>query len=110
MEKLIEAYNKISGIIKELEMCGACEVEWLDTEYPPMKYIIITQWHIMGMDNATAIQCFKQMLSLVTILENANSYARTYNNRTKDVFRENKYGEDDDGNEIFSISIPPILL
>lgn len=62
------------------------------------------------MDSATAIQCFKQIHSLVRILENANSYARTYNNRTKDVFRENKYGEDDDGDEIFSIFIPPILL
>lgn len=110
MEKLIEVYNKISGIVKELEMCGACDVKYLNTEYPPMKYIIITQWYIMDMDSATAIQCFKQIHSLVRILENENSYTRTYNNCTEDVFREDKYGEDDDGNEIFSISIAPILL
>lgn len=116
MEKLIEVYNKISSIVKELEMCGACEVKWLNTEYPPMKYITITQWYIMDMDSTTAIQCFKQIHSLVRILENENSYTRTYNGCTEDVFREDKCCEndddveDDEGAEIFSISIAPILL
>lgn len=105
MKELIKVYNEIYGIIKELETCGACDVKYWSTEYTLMRYITITQWHIIDMDSVTAMKCFKQIYSLVRILEDKSTYANAYTDGTEYFF-----GEDEDGDEIFSVYIAPILL